>query len=106
MALVLHISVSLLFFYVYNFLLKRKYNRIMGTPVEFKDWVWVYVKSLALIVVIPFVIGELLLLGLLLIEFPFIESWSYDRMIMILPYMIQLVFDTRIFSLIRNTFTK
>ncbi|MFD2514122.1 hypothetical protein ACFSRY_09615 [Pontibacter locisalis] len=71
----------------------------MGTPLHAKAWVWVYIKALLLIVVVPYICAESIMMAIMPIE-----DWSYNRTIVLLPHYFNLVIDRRINSFIRNIF--
>ncbi|MFD2246008.1 hypothetical protein [Pontibacter ruber] len=51
MALVLHITIALLCFYLYSYTFRSRFDRLMGEPRKASDWVWTYCKGLGLIVI-------------------------------------------------------
>lgn len=97
MALVLHITMALAFYYIYNHQVRGLYDKWLGVPTHAGDWVGVYSKALLLLVLIPFVCTESLIMALSSKEY-----WHYNRTVILLPHFFNVVIDRRINRLIRN----
>ena len=97
MALFGHITLMLCFYVLYSRALRAPFERFMGIPSSTADWVWIYLKSLLLYVLVPYVCAELLLMALL-----DKSAWGYNRTIMLLPHFASLLSDRRMNRLLRT----
>ncbi|RPD47030.1 hypothetical protein DNI29_12805 [Hymenobacter sediminis] len=89
MALVLHITLALAYY-----LLRQRINLFRGNyhPVV------VYLGCLFLLVVLPYVLGELVRLSLHI-------SWQHSSFFLLLPHLYMLLIQKQIRSIIRQSFS-
>lgn len=97
MALFGHITLMLCFYVLYSRALRAPFERFMGIPSSAADWVWVYLKSLLVYVLVPYSCAELVLMSLL-----DKAAWDYNRTIMLLPHFASLLSDRRISRLLKT----
>lgn len=97
MALFLHITLMLSFYVLYSRTLRVPFEWFIGIPANAAGWVWIYLKSLLVYVLVPFICAELVLMALL-----DKASWDYNRAIMLLPHFASLLSDRRISRLLKT----
>ncbi|MCC3152172.1 hypothetical protein Q3A66_02825 [Hymenobacter sp. BT770] len=96
MPLTIHIAVMLAFWYGYTKLAREPFDRLMAQPKQLKGWVWLYLKGLLLLVILPFVVAESLCMV-------FLTNWDYNRTMVLAPHFLNLLVYKRFAQFIRAT---
>jgi hypothetical protein len=101
MAYLLHLLVALLYLYWSHTRGAVFLNRLVGPLTRFRQVLWVYAKALPLLVMLPFIAGELLCMWLLSTD-----SWNYDRTLILLPYWAVLLSNKTIYTFLKSHLTR
>ncbi|ALW85944.1 hypothetical protein AUC43_13065 [Hymenobacter sedentarius] len=94
MAPTIHIAVMLACWYGYTKLAREPFERLMAQPQQLNGWVWLYLKVLLLLVILPFVVADSLCMA-------FLTNWDYNRTVVLAPHFINLVGYKRFAEFIR-----
>ena len=100
MAYLIHLAVALLYLYWSHTRGAAFLNRFVSPLTTLRQALWVYFKALPLLVVLPFIVGELLCIWLLNND-----NWNYNRRLILLPYWGVLLSNKTVFTFIRAYFT-
>lgn len=100
MAYLIHVAVALLYPYWSHTRGFAWLNRFVSPLTSLRQALGVYFKALPLLVLLPFVAGELLCLWLL-----DHKNWHYNRRVIVLLYWGVLLSNKTIFTFLRACFT-
>jgi hypothetical protein len=100
MAYLIHLTVALLYLYWSHTRGAAWLNRFVSPLTTLRQALWVYFKALPLLVVLPFIAGELLCIWLL-----DNNSWNYNRRVIVLLYWGVLLSNKTIFTFLKAYFT-
>lgn len=100
MAYLIHLAVALLYLYWSHTRGSAFLNRFVSPLATLRQALWVYFKALPLLVILPFIAGELLCIWLL-----HTDNWNYNRRVIVLLYWGVLLSNKTIFTFLKAGFT-